>query len=137
MKRILFLLLLAFVLLVSSAFADTCYRVVEFYSPECWGVYHLLAYSDQTFITEKGEWGVWGSEPTGTMIYFQFWHEKWNYPYLFLSGTKKAGFCQSDTGIIGDTGRIGYYTLKKIKSVNCNFGGKAGVVAEMVGPMKE
>jgi hypothetical protein len=137
MKKILFMALLIFIVLVTPALADTCYRVVEFYSPDIWGSYHLLAYTDQTFITDKGEWGRWGSDLTGSMMYFQYWDAKWDHPYLFLSGTKKAGFCQSNTGISGTTGRVGYYTLKKVKSVNCSFVDNASGAAEMAGPAEK
>ena len=138
MKKIFFPVLLIFFLFVNSALADTCYRVVEYYSPDMWGTYFLLARDDdQTFITDQGEWGRWGSDLTDSMLYFQFWNATWEYPYLFLSGTKKAGFCQSNPGIGGGSGRVGYYTLKKVKPVNCSFAGKAGVTTEMVEPAEE
>jgi hypothetical protein len=137
MNRILFIVLAALALLAGPAHAATCYRVVEYYSPEMWGTYHLLANNDLTFVTEKGEWGVWNSDPTDTMLYFQFWHARWDYPYLFLSGSKKAGFCQSETGIIGQTGQVGYYTLKRVKLTVCNSVVGGGAASESLPPGEE
>jgi hypothetical protein len=124
MKRIPFIVLAALLLLAGPSPAETCYQVIEYYAPDVGGTYHLLASDDNTFfVKELGAWGFWGVDPTDKMIYFQFRDEKGDHPYHFLSGTRKAGFCQSETG------NVGYYSLKKVKPASCNNAGMKGVAS--------
>jgi hypothetical protein len=126
MKRILFPALLVFVLsLVSvpghgSPPKDTCYFFVEYYLDDYYFSYYMLAKTDQTFVTNMDETGFWGLVNPGSLMYFQFWPEWWDFPRLFLSGTKKMGW-----GLLLDSSTgLSYpfvYAFKKVKLANCNF----------------
>jgi hypothetical protein len=124
MRRIFFPALVGLSLFFSPVVGDTsssvgtCYFVVE-NRPAGNYSYYLFARDDLLFMTSTGEFGDWGRVGSSPM-FFEFWYEGWNYPYHFLSGTKKMGVGQY-LDIEAGTYFVCVYTLKKVKQINCGF----------------